>query len=330
MNINEIKSQIFQLDETNFEKVAISLFHWQAQNIEIYKRFIKLIGIDSSAVQQITDIPFLPIQFFKTHAVIAEHETQIETIFESSGTTGQINSKHLIRDISLYENSFSKAFEIFFGKPSNHCILGLLPSYLERGSSSLVYMVNHFIENSPFSESGFYLYEDKELATTIIRLEEKKQKTLLIGVTYALLDFAEKFPMKLKYVGIMETGGMKGRRSELLRSEVHQILKKQFQVETIYSEYGMTELLSQAYSLADEIFQSPPWMKILVRELNDPFQIKLAGKGAVNIIDLANLYSCAFIATDDLGEVYENSHFKINGRKDSSDLRGCSLMISEY
>ncbi|HRN56738.1 MAG TPA: acyl transferase, partial [Agriterribacter sp.] len=274
-------------------------------------------------------IPFLPVSFFKTHRVQSTlFEPQM--IFESSGTTQTINSKHYIKDITLYTESFLKGFVQFYGDPRNWCIIGLLPSYLERQHSSLVMMVDELIRQSEHESSGFYLNEYSRLADTIQQLEQQQQKTLLIGVTFALLDFAEAHPIPLQHTVVMETGGMKGRKAEMTRQEVHGLLKAAFRLPYIHSEYGMTELLSQSYSRGDGIFRSPPWMKILLRNEDDPLEIlNVAGKGTsgvVNIIDLANIYSCSFIATDDAGKLYPDGSFEILGRIDNSDIRGCSLM----
>ncbi len=327
MTITQIEEQIFNVGKENFEELAVSISKYQYATIPIYKKYMDALGISVSSITSLQTIPFLPIQFFKTHQVISESAQGDFTIFESSGTTGQIASKHFVQDINLYKRSFSNCFEFFFGQVNEYCILGLLPSYLERGNSSLVYMVDNLIRESKHSSSGFYLHNHAELYKTILDLEEKKQASVLIGVTYALLDFAEKYPMQLNYTVIIETGGMKGRREELLRDEVHTILKKSFEVPQIYSEYGMTELLSQAYLLRDGIFHSPNWMKLMVRDINDPFQVATVGKGVLNVIDLANIHSCCFIATDDVGEVFADGSFLVNGRLDAADLRGCSLML---
>jgi phenylacetate-coenzyme A ligase PaaK-like adenylate-forming protein len=330
MIVNEFRAHLFQMTTQEFDSFALQLFYWQAENVPIYKQYIEQLRIDFHKVKAITQIPFLPIRFFKSHNVINNHALQINQIFESSGTTGSINSKHSVSDIALYEESFMNGFQHFFSDVSQYCILGLLPSYLERGSSSLVYMVNHLIQKSEHERSGFYLHNYNELAKVIDYMEDTQQATLLFGVTYALIDFAEKYSRPLKYVKIIETGGMKGRREELTRDEVHHILKSKFYLNEIYSEYGMTELLSQAYSLSQGIFKTPNWMRVLVREINDPFSISEQGRGLLNIIDLANIYSCSFIATDDLGEVHDDKQFSINGRMDQSELRGCSLMLAEY
>ena len=290
-----------------------------------------LVNKDITKITQIDQIPFLPISFFKTH-LVTDSPQKFETIFNSSGTTGITTSKHLVTDLSLYKNSFLKSFNLFYGEPQDYCILGLLPSYLENNSSSLVFMVDELIQRSMNSRSGFYLDDLEKLFQTIVHNELTMQPTLLIGVTYALLDFAKEFPMKLKYTTIMETGGMKGRREEMTRADVHEYLKQQLGVSNIHSEYGMTELLSQAYSTANGIFKCPPWMKVLIRENDDPFEVRQKTNskplsGLINIIDLANLHSCCFIATDDVGRLHKNGQFEIMGRRDNSDIRGCSLLI---
>jgi hypothetical protein len=273
----------------------------------------------------------LPISFFKTHKVVTT-AFEPEIIFESSGTTGINASMHYLKSMKLYKKSFLKGFNLFYGDISKWCILGLLPGYLERQNSSLIVMVDELIKKSNNDNSGFYLNDHEKLYQALVHNEITRQPTLLIGVTYALLDFAEKYSMKLQNTVIMETGGMKGKREEITREEVHEILKNKFDLPAVHSEYGMTELLSQAYSKGGGIFQNPPWMKVLTREYNDPFAINSFSKnqkscnGLINIIDLANLYSCCFISTDDVGRVYKNNSFEVLGRRDVSDLRGCSLL----
>lgn len=311
--------------------MALDIFFIQYSNNEVYKKYIEALHIDPERIDSIEKIPFLPISFFKTHEVITG-AFQPEVIFESSGTTGENTSRHFVKSIQLYKKSFSKGFNIFYGDSSNWSILGLLPGYLERENSSLIVMADDLIKKSNHPNSGFYLHDHERLYQTLVHNEIVGQPTLLIGVTYALLDFAEKYSIKLQNTIIMETGGMKGKREEMTREEVHEILKNKFCLNKIHSEYGMTELLSQAYSKGDGRFESPPWMKILTREYNDPFAInsfatnKRSSNGLINIIDLANLYSCCFIATDDVGKVYKNNSFEVLGRRDVSDLRGCSLL----
>ncbi|HVZ97148.1 MAG TPA: hypothetical protein VG847_09760, partial [Chitinophagaceae bacterium] len=278
-------------------------------------------------------VPYLPIEFFKTKTVTAL-SFDPEIIFESSGTTGDTTSRHFVKKLSLYQRSFLESFELFYGKPSGWRIIALLPGYLERTGSSLVYMADHLIQLSGHPESGFYLYDHEKLRQVLLKCESDRQPVLLLGVTFALLDFAEKYSLQLKHTIVMETGGMKGRREEITRSEVHHILKKKLGVKNIHSEYGMTELLSQAYAHNEGIFKCPPWMKVVVREENDPFAITSqpavhrASGGLLNIIDLANIYSCSFIATDDIGKLHPDGSFEVLGRKDNSDIRGCSLLTA--
>jgi len=310
----------------SFTEKALQLFRFQHQYNNVYKHWCSILGVDVNAVKELTDIPFLPVSFFKTHKVVTT-EFEPEVVFTSSGTTQTTNSSHLVKDAGLYRQSFVKAFELFYGDIKNWCVIGLLPSYLERTGSSLVMMVDDMVKLSGHPNSGFYLYDFEGLAQTLQQLEKAGQPTLLIGVTFALLDFAEKHPMVLKHTIIMETGGMKGRRRELTRQEVHGELTMAFGVEHIHSEYGMTELLSQAYSKGDGVFVCPPWMRVLARNEEDPLTITETGKGVLNIIDLANVYSCAFIAVDDAGIIYDDASFEVWGRLDNSDIRGCSLMV---
>lgn len=325
-----LAADIFKSD-LDFEKAALEIFHFQAKQNPVYKNYIEQLKINPDKINSLSEILFLPIQFFKSHQVSTQLQIphpKSETIFTSSGTTGSETSKHYISDIKIYENSFLKCFELFYGNVEQYCFLALLPSYLERENSSLIYMTNVLIQKSKHHKSGFYLHNTEELHQTILELQKEKQKTILLGVTYALLDFAEKFPVKLKHTIIMETGGMKGKRKELLREEVHKILCNAFNVEKIHSEYGMTELLSQAWSKGDGIFLCPPWMKIFIRDVNDPMVLLENKKsGGINIIDLANIYSCSFIATQDLGKKYDDGSFEVLGRYDEGDLRGCNLMV---
>jgi hypothetical protein len=319
--------KVFGVNRDNLAALALEVFAFQSSYNPVYKEYLEALQVSPSSVSSIEQIPFLPVRFFKTRDV---QTTSFEpvTVFESSGTTGSINSRHRIRDLSLYEESFGKGFELFYGPVNDWCIIGLLPSYLERKNSSLVYMVDKLIRLSGHPQSGFYLNEYAQLFSLLAELEKRKQKTLLIGVTFALLDFAEQYPLALTYTVIMETGGMKGRREEMIRAEVHDRLKAAFQLPVIHSEYGMTELLSQAYSKGEGIFSCPPWMKLLARDEEDPFVVKQTGKGTLNIIDLANIYSCSFIATDDAGHLFPDGSFEVLGRIDGSDLRGCSLMVA--
>jgi phenylacetate-coenzyme A ligase PaaK-like adenylate-forming protein len=324
--------KIFRVKKGDFEALALQVFRLQSIENPVYKAYLEALNVNPLLVNSIGDIPFLPIRFFKSHAV----QTGLfepEAIFESSGTTGSINSRHLVKDISLYEQSFINGFELFYGAIKDYCIIGLLPSYLERKNASLVFMVNKMVQLSEHPASGFYLDEYEKLFTLLTELESKKQKTLLIGVTFALLDFAEKYSPEsyrqpLKHTIIMETGGMKGRRKEMIRQEVQEKLCKSFRVNAIHSEYGMTELLSQAYSKGDGIFNCPPWMKILLRDEEDPLLVKENGPGIINVIDLANINSCSFIATDDAGRLNNDGTFEVLGRVDGSDVRGCSLLTA--
>ncbi|MFZ1532619.1 MAG: acyl transferase [Chitinophagaceae bacterium] len=318
--------KVFRVNGGTFESLALEAFRFQSENNPVYRDYLRALGLNHASIQTIENIPYLPVRFFKSHSI---KTTLFEpaAIFESSGTTVSINSKHQVKDLSLYEKSFIRGFELFYGPVSEWCVIGLLPSYLERKNSSLVYMVEKLIQLSGHSQSGFYLHEFDRLYATLAELEKKQQKTLLIGVTFALLDFAEKYSLPLQHTVIMETGGMKGRREEMIRPQVHELLKTAFQLPAIHAEYGMTELLSQAYSKGDGIFSSPPWMKILVRDEEDPFVVKSRGSGTINVIDLANIYSCSFIATDDVGKVHTDGSFEVLGRVDGSDLRGCSLMV---
>lgn len=323
-----LKDAVFNIsNQEQFETVALKVFKYQFENNQVYRSYCDLLFKHPSDIKKVEAIPFLPIQFFKTHHVICG-DKQPDIVFSSSGTTGSVNSKHYVQDLTLYEESFTKAFELQYGKISDYVILGLLPSYLERSGSSLIYMVNHFIKNSPHHESNFYLNNLEELYNTLQSLEAQGKKTLLIGVSFALLDFVEQYQMQLKHTIVMETGGMKGRRTEMVRTELHEELCNGFGVNRIHSEYGMTELLSQAYSKGNGMFEYPPWMKILIRDTEDALTILPENKnGGINIIDLANLNSCAFIATQDLGKLHANGNFEVIGRFDHSDVRGCNLMV---
>ena len=313
--------------EDEFNALALKIFKFQFENNRVYRSFCDLLYIHPSDVETVETIPFLPIQFFKTHNILSSKEA-IQTTFISSGTTGSTTSNHLVTDLKIYEQSFFKGFEYFYGAVEDYVILALLPSYLERQGSSLIYMADAFIKASKHTESDFYLNNLSELKNTLIRLDSEGKKILLIGVSFALLDLVENYQFNLKNTIIMETGGMKGRRKELIRQELHAQLKQGFGVETIHSEYGMTELLSQGYSKGNGVFNCPNWMRILTRDTEDALTIQPKEKtGAINVIDLANINSCAFIATQDLGRVYENNSFEIIGRFDNSDIRGCNLMV---
>lgn len=313
--------------EDEFESMALDIFRYQLKNNSIYAEFCHYLERSSSNVKELKEIPFLPIHFFKTKKVVST-TSDPQAVFSSSGTTGQATSSHYVTDIRLYEQSYTKGFEYFYGDVSQYCILAVLPSYLERSGSSLIYMVNDLIEKSNHPESGFYLNEIDRLVDTLTTLDTKGKKVLLIGVSFALLDIVEKHRLRLKNSIVMETGGMKGRRKELIRTELHDLLKKGFGVEVIHSEYGMTELLSQAYSKGNGIFETPPWMKFMIRDTEDPLSFMPCGKtGGINVIDLANINSCSFIATQDLGKMNEDDSFEILGRFDNADVRGCNLLV---
>ena len=310
-----------------FEKIALKVFRFQYENNAVYQEFCDFLDTDVQKVKSLGQIPFLPIQFFKNQDVVSNADAVQET-FTSSGTTGMITSKHLVTDISLYEQSYRIAFSEFYGNIEDYAVLALLPSYLERSGSSLIYMVKDLIQLSNNENSGFYLHNYDELITKLIELDNSGQNVILIGVTYALLDLVEKQKFQLKNTIIMETGGMKGKRKEMIREELHQILCNGFGVQNIHSEYGMTELLSQAYSLGKGIFECPSWMQILIRDTEDAMTYVNNGKtGGINVIDLANINSCSFIATQDLGKKYPNNSFEVLGRFDNSDIRGCNLMV---
>ena len=321
---------IFDTTPSNFKERALETFVFQYQHNPTYRAYCNLLKVNTEEILELHQIPFLPIGLFKTTKINTGY-FEAEAIFESSGTTGSINSKHFVKELALYEESFKNSFYQFYGNPKQYCILGLLPSYLEKGNSSLVYMVDQLIKESHHESSGFFLYDHKQLAQIIKQNEAVGQKTILIGVTYALLDFAEAFPMKLNHTIVMVTGGMKGRKKEITKTEMHELLRAKFQIEKVHSEYGMTELLSQAYSKADGIFETPQWMKILIREEDDPLNTNPLSEnettGAINVIDLANKFSCSFIATEDRGKLYPNGSFEVLGRLEDSDIRGCGLMI---
>lgn len=323
------KANLFAVNKDNFEAHALELFNFQAKNNPVYKQYIEFLNVRTASVDRLSKIPFLPIDFFKQH-VIKTMEWEPQAVFESSGTTGQIPSKHYVEDISFYHKVTERIFDRFYGKPEAFTIMALLPSYLERENSSLVAMVDHFIKktNSPYS--GFYLYDLEALADQIAKIKDKGGAIILIGVSFALLNLAEQFEMDLTDVVVMETGGMKGKREELTREELHLILKKQFKVREVHAEYGMTELMSQAYAKEKGLFEPPPWMKILIREMNDPFEIQVEGAskraGGINVIDLANVQSCAFVETQDIGRIMEGDYFEVLGRFDNADLRGCNLL----
>ena len=326
--IAEIQDSIFKIrTEEEFWETTRRVYNHQSLNNQVYKEFAALLGRDGRRVNTASDIPFLPVEFFRNHRIITG-ERPVEMIFESSGTTGVTPGRHYVSDLALYERSFLKSFRMFYGDPEEYLIIALLPSYTERGGSSLVYMADKLIKESHHPQSGFYKSGTDAILNAVKKGKEAGARILLLGVSFALLDLAESGSHDFSGVTIMETGGMKGRRKEITRSELHNILKEKFNVNTIHSEYGMTELMSQAYSSGDGIFYCPPWMKIVLRDPQDPLSLfSQPGKtGGINIIDLANLNSCSFIATGDLGKLHEDGGFEVLGRFDNSDIRGCNLL----
>jgi phenylacetate-coenzyme A ligase PaaK-like adenylate-forming protein len=323
-----LREDIFKItSELEFNTLALRVFKFQYEATAVYHKFCKLLDKHPSNVNSLRDIPFIPIEFFKSHDILSSKEPIVKT-FTSSGTTGSQTSKHFITDLTIYEDSFNIAFQEFYGNPEDYAILALLPSYLERDGSSLIYMANNLIADSKHPKSGFYLHNLEDLAQTLKALDASGQKTLLIGVSFALLDLVDAYSFQLENTIVMETGGMKGRRKEMIREELHEILSKGFGVNHIHSEYGMTELLSQAYSNGQGVFNCPKHMKILIRDPEDALTYLNKGKtGGINVIDLANLNSCSFIATQDLGKQISETDFEILGRFDHSDVRGCNLMV---
>lgn len=329
MRLQNLRNRIFKINnKKDFRETILEVFNFQYNDNVVYHDFIKSLGKDPSKIKSPDKIPFLPIEFFRNHKIITG-TLPVEMIFESSGTTGVTPGKHFVSDLSLYEDSFLSSFRLFYGEPEQFLIAALLPSYTEREGSSLVYMADKLIKRSRNPHSGFYRNHTEELILTIEKAKEEKQKILLLGVSFALVDLAENQSPELSGVIVMETGGMKGRRKELTRSELHSILKDKLHVSSIHSEYGMTELLSQAYSKGEGIFYCPPWMKIVIRDPQDPLTLydEPYRTGGINIIDLANINSCSFIATGDLGKVHEDGGFEVLGRFDNSDIRGCNLLI---
>lgn len=321
------KHTIFSI-QTNeaFERCALETFAYQFEHVSTYRKFCTALGVHPSSVHSLKSIPFIPIDLYKSHKILDDTRKE-ELIFTSSGTTGTERSRHYVADVSLYEQSFLSAFESFFGPVDNLVILALLPSYFEQEHSSLIYMVKRLIEASNQPQSGFYLNDTESLKDTIEKLEQEEKKTLLLGVSFALLDLVERHSFSLKHTIIMETGGMKGRRKEMIREELHELLNNGFGTNNILSEYGMTELLSQAYSFGHGIFKCPPWMKVLTRDTEDALSYVEGKTGGINVIDLANRHSCSFIATQDLGKLNSDGSFEILGRFDTSDIRGCNLMV---
>jgi phenylacetate-coenzyme A ligase PaaK-like adenylate-forming protein len=323
------KQQVFSINGADdFNSIALQIFQHQAKNCTVYKQFISGLNIDISTVRSIEKIPFLPIEFFKSHRVLSTNQPA-QVTFTSSGTTGITTSSHYVTDKTWYEDSFRNAFNLFYGDIKDYTVLALLPSYLEREGSSLIYMIDDLIKQSENPDSGFFLYNHDELYHQLKKQQDAQKPTLLIGVTFGLLDFIENYRVNFPELIVMETGGMKGRRKEMIREELHTVLCNGFGVNAIHSEYGMTELLSQAYSTGVGIFICPPWMKIIIRDTNDPISTLPNGKtGGINVIDLANINSCSFIATQDLGKTFANGSFEVLGRFDQSDIRGCNLLIA--
>ena len=323
------ENSIFDIvSEQGFLDHALEIFHFQYENNSTYKRWADLLRIKPSKVSELGQIPFLPIEFFKYFQILSSPVNGDTVRFTSSATTSQVPSSHYVNKIGLYEHSFLKTFHMFYGKPEEYCILALLPNYLQRGGSSLVYMCRELIARSGHSSSGFFLENKEELALKIKALNQSAQKVLLIGVSYALMDLCDMgLELGPNFI-VMETGGMKGRRKELLKQELHAYLMAGFKTTSIHSEYGMTELLSQAYSKGDGLFTCPPWMQCLTREVDDPLKLRTDNKtGGINVIDLANIHSCAFIATKDLGRIHPDGRLELMGRYDHSDVRGCNLML---
>lgn len=315
------------LNAQSFNEIALRLFRFQARENPIYRQYLEALRVDITKINQIEDIPFLPIRFFKEHTIKTGNWTE-KLFFESSGTTGAQTSRHGIKDLGSYLQHAEQIFEKNFGPLTNYHLLALLPSYLEKGNSSLVAMIDHFIKKTPSTDSGFYLNNHLKLVEDVDRLSASSKKVIVWGVTYALLDIAEKYQSDWHDIMVFETGGMKGRRREITREELHQILKTNLKLNKVYSEYGMTELLSQAYTKGDHLFYPPPSMKIVIREITDPFRKGLiAETGGINVIDLANIYSIAFIETEDLGRVDKAGNFEVLGRSDNSDVRGCNLLV---
>jgi len=320
--------RIFSLEDNgDFDALALDIFRHQFFHNKVYRWFCEALKKNPFNVKTLSQVPFLPVSFFQQHRVVAFDATE-ERTFTSSGTAGSTPSKHYVFDTGIYESSFLRAFRRFYGEPSDYCILALLPGYLERSSSSLIYMVDALIGLTGCPHSGFYLYDLAALADKLQQLHDKGQRIMLIGVSFALLDLAEKHPVRIPSAIVMETGGMKGRRRELVREELHQTLMEAFAVNTIHSEYGMTELFSQAYSKGQGLFECPPWMRVLIRDPNDPLSLLPEGRsGGINVIDLANIHTCSFLATQDLGKIHPNGQFEVLGRFDHSDVRGCNLMV---
>lgn len=327
--MTDLNKQIFSISNAqDFEKTCLAVFKHQAANCKVYQAYIKNLRIDPSNISNIAQLPYLPISFFKTHEVLSS-EDKPEIVFSSSGTTGMVQSQHLVTQLDLYEQSFNKTFAQFYPDLENTCLLALLPSYLEREGSSLIYMVDALLQQSKHPGSGYFLHNHAELYGQLRQLQSARQKTILIGVTYALLDFIEHYQLDFPELIVMETGGMKGKRKEMVREELHQLLQEGFGVKDIHSEYGMTEMLSQAYSSGNGIFNCPPWLQVALRDTNDPLSLVGGNKtGGINVIDLANVNSCSFIATQDLGRLFSDGSFEVLGRFDNADIRGCNLLVN--
>ena len=325
----ELRQRIFRIEETKaFDELALDIFRFQAINNCIYKEYISALGITPASVKSTEEIPFLPVTFFKDHKVLTGTE-HAEVVFESSGTTGKTTSRHYLSDLSIYDESFTRGFIHFYGEPSDYFFAALLPTYSERENSSLIYMMNKLIAYSHNQESGFFNSDPLKLIKTLGKVKAEGKKEILLGVSFALLDLAEKYSPDLSGIIVIETGGMKGRRKEITRHELHSVLKTRFNVESIHSEYGMTELLSQSWSKGGGLFYCPPWMKVVIRDPQDPLTVfcKPGRTGGINIIDLANINSCSFLSVNDLGKLHEDGGFEVLGRFDGSDTRGCNLLI---
>jgi phenylacetate-coenzyme A ligase PaaK-like adenylate-forming protein len=332
MNERDLKEAIFHIrDEHDFNDLALEIFRFQYKTNKIYREFTDRLRMNPKHVNSYDRIPFMPIQFFRDHKILSGSSEHFGKIFSSSGTTGSRPGRHYIKELSLYEDSFTKGFDLFYGSPANYGFFFLLPGYTDRPDSSLIFMAENLVSRSLHNGSGFYLQNREELVRRLEEMNRKGNPVILFGVSYALLDLAETFKTHIPRVIVMETGGMKGHGRELIREEFHGIICSSFGIREVHSEYGMTELLSQAYSKGNGIFQTPPWLKILIRDINDPLSLLGNNKtGGINAIDLANLYSCSFIATQDLGITHEEGSFEVLGRFDDSDVRGCNLLFQGF
>ncbi len=328
INFKSLSDRVFSFETTEFESLALQIFEFQRSKNPLYGKYLSHLGLEVSDIHSIDQIPFMPIEFFKNH-LVKSGNWEGQSFFESSGTTGSVTSKHYFPTIQTYYSNSKKGFEEFYGRVEDYTWLALLPSYLERTNSGLVSMIDFFIRSSNSTDSGFYLDNLGELTARLNKLKNSGHKVILIGVTFALLDLAEMVQTNFPELIVMETGGMKGRREELVRDEVHEILKASLGVSVIHSEYGMTELFSQAYSKKEGIFYPARTMRVIARDINDPMSTAKPGRiGQLNVIDMANIHSCAFIETRDLGKVYEDGSFEVLGRMDNSDIRGCNLMLT--